>query len=75
MEGVPLIKVKTCNYKPDLCIICQKKTKLKPSSADTGRKIIIDAANSKQNEVYERLQNLTVRLSHELSGKRKLPFT
>ena len=55
MEGIPLKKVNICHFDPNLCVICQKKKKQKPSSTDNGRKKVSNAANLKKGDVYHRL--------------------
>ena len=58
MEGVPLKKLKTTDFDAGRCIICQKNTKEKTTSTENGCKRIIDRANLRKDEVYDRL-NLT----------------
>ena len=68
MEGVPLKKLKTFNNEK-LCIICQKNTSDKTCSTENGRSQIIDATNIKQDEVHQRLQNLTGTFVYHMNYK------
>ena len=68
MEGVPLKKLKTFNNEK-LCIICQKNTSDKTCSTENGRSQFIDAANIKQDEVHQRLQNLTRTFIYHMNYK------
>ena len=68
MEGVPLKQLKTFNNEK-LCIICQKNTSDKICSTENGWSQIIDAANMKQDEVNQRLQNLTGTFVYHMNYK------
>ena len=57
MEGIPLKRSKIVDVSK--CIICQKyKSKSKVISTEAGRIKLIDAASRRQDDVYDRIQNI-----------------
>ena len=44
------------DFVQELCIICQKSTKKKVTSTETGRKTLMTAANIRKDAVWERMK-------------------
>jgi hypothetical protein len=57
MEGIPLKRSRRDTYETDFnkCILCQKDTRLEPTSTEQGRKRILEAARIRDDIVNQRL--------------------
>ena len=59
MDGIPLKRIKTdVKVYPELCVICQLKTKQNTTTSEIGRRQVIKAAGIRNGSMSERIQLL-----------------